>query len=88
MLAWRLGASLDVQMYLVILLGFMVTFGFYHFVRLQQYGGKFDEDGYPTGTPLWHALCKIGELTHRENKPMWIRMQRFADGFMLKGLRR
>ena len=88
MLAWRLGASLDVQMYLVILLGFIVTFGFYHFVRLQQYGGKPDEDGYPTGTPLWHALCKIGKWTHREDKFYWQAMQRFADGFMLKGLRR
>ena len=87
-LAWRLGASLDVQMYLVILLGLMVTFGLYYVVRLQQYGGVHDEDGYPTGTPLWHTLCRYGKMTHRENKPLWMMMQRFADGFMLKGLRR
>ncbi len=88
LLAWRLGASLDVQMYLVLVLGFIVTFGFYHTVRLQQYGGILDEDGYPTGTLLWHALCRFGKMTHRENKPLWTKIQQFADGFMLKGLRR
>ena len=84
-MAWRLGASLDVQMYLVLLLGFLVTFGFYHVVRLQQYGGAFDEDGYPTGTHLWHVLCRIGNLTHREDKLFWQTMSKFADGVMLKG---
>lgn len=86
-LSWRLGASVDVQMYLVVALGFVVTFGFYHFMRLNQIGGALDEEGYPDGTSLWHGMCRIGTLTHREDKPLWRNIQKFVDGLMLKGWR-
>lgn len=87
LLSWLLGASFDVQMYIVLGLGIVVTFGFYHFVRLQQIGGEMDDDGYPKGTALWHFLCRIGNWTHRENKPLWQNIQKFADGPMLKGIK-
>ena len=38
--SWRCGASIDGQFYLVVFLGFLVTFGFYKFMRVQQAGGQ------------------------------------------------
>ncbi len=87
LLAWQLGASMDVQMYVVIGLGILVTFGFYEFMKLQQNGGPLDEEGYPQGTRLWHAACKLGSMTHRENKRSWRVMSRLMDGPLLKGFR-
>ena len=76
---------MDMQMLIVAALGIIVTFGLYHFVRLQQSRGPSDEDGYPTGTALWHQLCRIGEWTHREDSKSWETMRKLADGPMLKG---
>ena len=52
MVSWRLGASIDVQMYIVLGLGFSLTFGFYNLMRKQQYSGPIDEKGCPQGTRL------------------------------------
>ena len=80
LLAWQLGASVDMQMYIVMLLGLGVTFLFYKVMKIQQNGGPLDEDGYPQGTKLWHVMVKLGESTRRENKPFWRFMQHLMDG--------
>lgn len=79
-LSWKLGASVDVQTYVVIALGWLVTFGFYWFMKRQQNGGPLDEEGYPQGTVLWHLMVHLGEFTHREDKRSWRIMRYLMDG--------
>ena len=83
-LAWYLGASMDVQLYVVVAMALMVTAGVYSLMRWQQNGGPVDEEGYPQGTKLWHLLCRLGEWTHKENKRAW-RMMRFIMDYPLLG---
>ena len=83
-LAWYLGASMDVQLYVVVAMALMVTAGVYSLMRWQQNGGPVDEEGYPQGTKLWHLLCSLGEWTHKENKRAW-RMMRFIMDYPLLG---
>ena len=80
LLSWWLGASVDVQTYIVAALGLLVTFGFYKFMKVQQNGGPVDEEGYPQGTWLWHRMCELGYYTHRENKRTWRVLKRIMDG--------
>ena len=58
--SWKLGASVNVQMYIVMALGFLVTFEFYKFMKVQQNSGPVDDEGYPQGTWLWHRMCELG----------------------------
>ena len=83
-LAWYLGASMDVQLYVVVAMALTVTAGVYSLMRWQQNGGPVDEEGYPQGTKLWHLLCRLGEWTHKENKRAW-RMMRFIMDYPLLG---
>ena len=70
-LSWQLGASINVQAFIVTGLGFLVTFVFYKVMRAQQNGGPLDEDGYPQGTALWHSFKYLGFLSHREKGRVW-----------------
>ena len=81
--SWKMGASVDVQFYIVSALGILVTFGFYKFMKVQQNGGPEDEEGYPQGTVLWHAMCKVGNWTHREKKRSWRVLREIMDGPMM-----
>ena len=83
--SWQLGASLDMQLYIVVFLGFMVTFVFYHVMRVQQNGGPKDEEGYPQGTWLWHFMRRLGRHTHREDKRLWRTLKYLVDGPLLGG---
>lgn len=82
---WRLGASIDVQTIVVAILGFLVTFGFYKFMKNQQNGGPVDEEGYPQGTVLWHMMYKVGNWTHREKKRLWRILREIVDGPLMGG---
>jgi hypothetical protein len=68
---WYLGASIEVQTYVVIGMSFLLTFGFYWLMKRQQNSGPRDEEGYPQGTALWHWFCHLGDLSHREKGPVW-----------------
>ena len=70
-LTWRLGASLDVQAYVVIGLGVIVTFVFYKVMKTHQNSGPLDEEGFPQGTRLWHQACYLGTFSHREDNRIW-----------------
>jgi len=79
-LLWQTGASIDVQTCVVVLLGLMVTFGFYKLMRWQQHSGSKGEDGQPQGTPLWHAFCRVGKWSHKETGSVWHILQIVVDG--------
>lgn len=83
LLSWKLGASIDVQTYIVVALGFAVTFGFYKYMKSQQNGGPVDEEGYPQGSKVWHVALKVGDFTHREDKRFWRTMRDLMDGPLL-----
>ena len=85
LLSWKLGASVDVQFYIVLLLGMVVTFGFYKLMKVQQNSGPLDEEGYPQGTMLWHMMCKVGNWTHREDKRSWRILRHIVDGPLMGG---
>ena len=78
-LSWKLGASMDIQLYVVILLGALITFGFYKFMKIQQAGGPVDEQGKPCGTKVWKFMRGLGGWTHREDKRFWKCMRKVAD---------
>ena len=82
---WKMGASIDVQTLVVGILGFLVTFGFYRFMKVQQNGGPLDEEGYPQGTRLWHMMYKVGNWTHREKKRSWRVLRIIVDGPLMGG---
>ncbi len=79
LLMWWLGASVDVQAVMVVLMGLMVTFVFYKVMRTQQSGGPVDEDGYPQGSWLWYMFCRIGEMSHFEKGALWRRLRLLMD---------
>lgn len=85
-LSWKLGASIDVQTYIVVALGIISTFVFYKFMRTQQNGGELDEEGYPTGTRIWKAMCRRGEKTHIERTGFWKTMRKIMDEKPLGGV--
>lgn len=85
--SWKLGASIDVQTYIVVALGVAVTFGFYKFMKIQQNGGPVDEEGYPQGTKLWHRMARLGAITHRENKRTWQVLRDLVDGPLMGGVK-
>ena len=85
LLSWKLGASVDVQFYIVLALGMAVTFGFYKVMKIQQNGGPLDEEGYPQGTMLWHMMYKVGNWTHREKKRSWRILRELVDGLLMGG---
>lgn len=53
-LSYILGASIDVQLYVVIVLGMGITFGFYRFARVQE----------RNNTSIYRWFTRIGDGTH------------------------
>ena len=73
-LSWKLGASYDLQLYLVIAMGLIASNGFYHFMKIQ----KKQNNG--EGSPLYKWFCKMGALTHIERGGLWRMLNRLVDG--------
>jgi len=78
-LLWKAGVSIDAQLYIIIIIGFTITTGFYYFMRIQQKGGGIGEDGQPQGTRIWHMACRIGHWSHKEDSAIWKFMRKIAD---------
>ena len=57
-LSYKLGASIDVQLNIVIALGLLVTFGFYKFARIQE----------RKQTKIYHAVTRVADKTHVSSK--------------------
>lgn len=68
-LSWRLDASVDVQLYVVVALSLLVTFGFYPFMRRQI--------AHDTG--IYHLMRRIGRYTHKERTGVFLRIMNFMD---------
>ena len=83
LLLWLSGASINTQTCVVVLMGIMVTFGFYKLMRWQQHSGPIGDDGLPQGTPLWHTFCRIGNWSHMEEGAVWRTMQKLVDGDLI-----
>ena len=79
LLLWLCGASINTQTFVVILMGLLVTFGFYKLMRWQQHSGPIGEDGQPLGTPFWHAFCRLGRRTQIKQKGAWSVLQKLVD---------
>ena len=83
LLTWKMGASMEVQFYVVVAVSALVTLGFYKFMKIQQNGGPRDEEGFSEGTRLWHMMCRLGGWTHKENNRSWQFLERLMDGPMM-----
>lgn len=68
-LSYKLGASVDVQLYIVVSLGLLVTFGFYAWARSQQ----------RRETASYRVLSRIGKWTHVGHTPWFERFRDFLD---------
>lgn len=69
-LSYRLGASIELQLYIVIALGLLITFGLYRFARVQE----------RKQSKLYHWLTKVGDWTHVGHTPWFERFRDFLDG--------
>lgn len=73
-LAWyvsyRLGASVDIQLYVVLVMAFLCTFGFYGLMRFFQH----------RNSPVWYAMSSLGKVTRVERKGLFLWLQRIMDG--------
>lgn len=68
-ISYRAGASVDMQLYVVIILGMLVTFGFYKFVRIQ----------IAKDSRTLHLMQKIGRATHVGRKGWFEMFRKFLD---------
>ena len=53
-LSYKHGASIDLQLYIVVFLGLAFTFGFYRFARVQE----------SKQSRIYHWMLKVGDWTH------------------------
>jgi hypothetical protein len=68
-IAYRSGASVDVQLYVVVIMGVMATFGFYGLVQVSQ---KKD-------LKFFHFMQKLGACTHVKHLQMFKNLRGFLD---------
>lgn len=68
-ISFKLGASVNLQLIVVIVLGLFNTFVVY---KIMYWVKKYD-------TGLYHFLLKIGELTHVERTGVWGRLRTLLD---------
>lgn len=68
-LSWKLGASIDWQLYIVIIASMMITFVFYSFMRDQE----------RKRTRFFIKCCAFGRKTHLTRTGFWKYMMNFMD---------
>ena len=68
-LSWELGASIDMQTYIVVALGILNTFVFYKFMRIQA-----NRD-----SRIYKAMLHLGSLTHIGHTRFWTFMREMVD---------
>lgn len=67
--AWALGASMEVQLYVVVALGLLVTLGFYVFTNRQK----------RRDTTIYRAMRLQGRISHIETTKFWEWMRKLVD---------
>ena len=60
-LSWKLGASINLQTYIVVALGILNTFVFYKFMKVQA----------ARDSRIYRLMCSLGSLTHIGNTRFW-----------------
>lgn len=68
-LSYRLGASIDLQLYVVIALGVLITFAFNKFARIHE----------RKQTATYHKLTKVGDWTHVGHTQWFLNLRSFLD---------
>ncbi len=68
-LSYRMGASIDMQLYVVICLGLLITFVFNKFARSQE----------KKQSPIYHSLTKVGDWTHVGHTNWFLKLRAFLD---------
>lgn len=68
-LSYRCGASINLQLHIVAILAFLITFVFYPFVKFHQ----------KRNTALYQLLLSIGKASHLERKGFWAWMRKTLD---------
>lgn len=68
-IAYRCGASINLQLHIVAILAFLITFVFYPFVKIQQ----------KRNTRVYSLLLRIGKASHFERKGFWAWMRKVMD---------
>lgn len=68
-LSYKLGASIDIQLYIVLSMSILVTFVFYAYTRKQIR----KDSGY------YHFLHRIGKMTHIEKNKIWKHIEKIID---------
>ena len=69
-LTYKMGGSVDLQFYVVMVMSFLVTFGFYGFMRKCE-----RKQSAP-----WTLMTRLGAITHVDRKGLFLWLQRFMDG--------
>ena len=69
LVSYKLGASIDLQLYIVIVMGLLITFAFYRFARTQE----------RKQTKIYHCLTKVGDWTHVGHTAWFERFRDFLD---------
>lgn len=67
--SYKLGASVDIQLYIVILLGLLVTFAFYKFARVQE----------RKASKIHSLMVRFGDRTHVGSKEWFDGMRKMLD---------
>lgn len=68
-LSYSFGASVDVQLYIVVVFSMLITFAFYKFMRVQ----------ITRGSSIFRFINKIGKATCIERRGVWLSMQHLVD---------
>ena len=69
LICYKLGASIELQLYVVVALGMLVTFGFYKYVRIQQ----------NRNSAVFQFLQRVGKLTHVGHTKCFEGIRNFMD---------
>lgn len=69
-LSYRLGCSVEWQLYIVLILALTLTFVFYKFMKIQQ---RYNN-------AIWRVMQAIGKMSHIERKGIFFWLQNLMDG--------
>ena len=78
-LVWSLGMSMDGQVYFVIIMSLLFTWGFYFTME----GQRRKNDG--EGSTLYQSWCKRGKATNISMTSLWQFLRRIVDSRFLAG---
>ena len=68
-ISYKLGASIDMQLYIVVALGLLFTFGIYTYLRRQE----------RNNTKVFQYLQQLGRHTHLGHTSGWLRFRELLD---------